>query len=241
MLPVQAERMTERKKSSIQSAITKIQSLFRTSAEKTDWIQVDFAPWNPKGAEVRTLFAQLKNAILLQRQIRFDYFSSAGKCGTRTVQPQKLIFRGQAWYSYGMYSQNEPENPADKEKSLADKKKNRMRFFKLNRMRNITVLNVPVLPDAFEGLSDETARTYDETGEIQFVCFTLEVSKSAVYRIMDEYCVESIEDTEDGTKIITLSLPEIYWLTYYLISFGTDLKFLRRKKYAIISLKKSGG
>lgn len=65
-------------------------------AEKTDWIQVDFAPWNPKGAEVRTLFAQLKNAILLQRQIRFDYFSSAGKCGTRTVQPQKLIFRGQA-------------------------------------------------------------------------------------------------------------------------------------------------
>ena len=67
--------------SSIQSAITKIQSLFRTSAEKTDWIQVDFAPWNPKGAEVRTLFAQLKNAILSQRQIRFDYFSSAGKCG----------------------------------------------------------------------------------------------------------------------------------------------------------------
>lgn len=101
-----------------------------------------------------------------------------------------------------MYSQNEPENPADKEKSLADKK-NRMRFFKLNRMRNITVLNVPVLPDAFEGLSDET-------GEIQFVRLTLKVSKSAVYRIMDEYSVESIEDTEDGTKIITLSLPEIY-------------------------------
>ena len=114
--------MTERKKSSIQSAITKIQSLFRTGAEKTDWIQVDFAPWNPKGAEVRTLFAQLKNAILSQRQIQFDYFSSAGKCGTRTVQPQKLIFRGQAWYLYGLSSQNEPENPADKEKSLADKK-----------------------------------------------------------------------------------------------------------------------
>ena len=176
--------MTERKKSSIQSAITKIQSLFRTSA---------------------------------------------GKCGTRTVQPQKLIFRGQAWYLYGMYSQNEPENPEDKEKSLADKK-NRMRFFKLNRMRNITVLNVPVLPDAFEGLSDETARTYDETGEIQFVRLTLEVSKSAVYRIMDEYCVESIEDTEDGTKIITLSLPEIYWLTYYLISFGTELEVLAPQK-----------
>ena len=195
--------------SSIQSAITKIQSLFRTGAEKTDWIQVDFAPWNPKGAEVRTLFAQLKNAILSQRQIRFDYFSSAGKCGTRTVQPQKLIFRGQAWYLYGLSSQNEPENPADKEKSLADKK-NRMRFFKLNRMRNITVLNVPVLPDAFEGLSDETAGTYDETGEIPFVRLTLKVSKSAAYRIMDEYSVESIEDTEDGAKIITLSLPEIY-------------------------------
>ena len=97
-------------------------------------------------------------------------------------------------------------------------------------MRNITVLNVPVLPDAFEGLSDETARTYDETGEIQFVCFTLEVSKSAVYRIMDEYCVESIEDTEDGTKIITLSLPEIYWLTYYLISFSTELEVLAPQK-----------
>lgn len=141
---------------------------------------------------------------------------------TRTVQPQKLIFRGQAWYLYGMYSQNEPENPADKEKSLADKK-NRMRFFKLNRMRNITVLNVPVLPDAFEGLSDET-------GEIQFVRLTLKVSKSAVYRIMDEYIVESIEDTEDGTKIITLSLPEIYWLTYYLISFGTELEVLAPQK-----------
>ena len=29
---------------------------------------------------------------------------------------------------------------------------------------------------------------------------------------MDEYSVESIEDTEDGAKIITLSLPEIYCL-----------------------------
>lgn len=90
-------------------------------------------------------------------------------------------------------------------------------------MRNITVLNVPVLPDAFEGLSDET-------GEIQFVRLTLKVSKSAVYRIMDEYSVESIEDTEDGTKIITLSLPEIYWLTYYLISFGTELEVLAPQK-----------
>lgn len=115
-------------------------------------------------------------------------------------------------------------------KSLWRIKKNRMRFFKLNRMRNITVLNVPVLPDAFEGLSDETAGTYDETGEIQFVRLTLKVSKSAVYRIMDEYSVESIEDTEDGTKIITLSLPEIYWLTYYLISFGTELEVLAPQK-----------
>ncbi|MGN0738724.1 MAG: helix-turn-helix transcriptional regulator [Treponema sp.] len=211
--------------SSANSAITKLKSIVKNDA---DWIQVDFAPWNPKSADIRILFSQLKDAILLRRQVKFDYFSSKGECSVRSVQPVKIVFRGQAWYLYGWCNQ-----------------KKQMRFFKLNRMRNLTVVQEAVQKELFKtGLQKNSASDgrHDEYSEykddIKLIPVTLKVSSEAIYRIMDEYRLDSIKDedtdidTAQGsggencgkTKIVTLFLPDVYWLKSYLISFGTELE-----------------
>lgn len=74
--------------------------------------------------------------------------------------------------------------------------------------------------------------------DIKMIPVTLKVSPEAIYKIMDEYRIDSIQDliqneAQDSskrncgkTKIITLSLPDVYWLKSYLISFGTELEVI---------------
>ena len=74
--------------------------------------------------------------------------------------------------------------------------------------------------------------------DIKMIPVTLKVLSEAICRIMDEYRIDSIQDltqneAQDSSKrncgnakIITLSLPDVYWLKSYLISFGTELEVI---------------
>lgn len=74
--------------------------------------------------------------------------------------------------------------------------------------------------------------------DIKMIPVTLKVLSEAICRIMDEYRIDSIQDLTQNeaqdsskrncgkTKIITLSLPDVYWLKSYLISFGTELEVI---------------
>ena len=74
--------------------------------------------------------------------------------------------------------------------------------------------------------------------DVQLIPVTLKVLSEAICRIMDEYRIDSIQDLTQNeaqdsskrncgkTKIITLSLPDVYWLKSYLISFSTELEVI---------------
>ena len=94
------------------------------SKENADWIKIDFAPWNFKNEEIRSLFTMIKSAILSKKQVEFSYYSSSGEFSVRKVDPWKIVFRGQGWYLYGFC-----------------KNRSEPRYFKLTRIQNFKMLS----------------------------------------------------------------------------------------------------
>lgn len=197
------------------TAASKLKAITKATA---DWIRIDFAPWNPKGVEIRELFSLLKNAVLTNRQVEFDYYSSRGECSRRTADPWKIVFRGQAWYLYGFcHSKKEP------------------RYFKLNRMQNTVVKKekVECSEADFVVEKDGVGHEYlgDSTEGMPQIKLKLWVSDKNVYRILDEFSVHKIMDAdENGYKILEMELPEMYWLKNWFLSFGSGLKILEPER-----------
>lgn len=204
---------TKAQNGSTQSAISKLKAL---TGSQTDWIGIDFEPWNSKGEEVQKLFTQLKTAIIERRQVRFDYFSMRGESKNRTVQPQKIIFKGQSWYLKANTI------PTGEE-----------RFFKLSRMRNLVVLTEHILMSAKtptakaeSGTATNTAEPYHSETQPKMIRATLLVPQTIMPMLLDEYVLDSVADNHDGTCTVTLSIPDLYWIDNYLLGLGDGTEVL---------------
>ncbi len=212
--------------STTQSAISKMHSLIGNIAptkanDKSNWIQIDFEPWSSKGTEVQELFLKLKSAILAENQVSFDYYSMHGESEGRSVQPWKLIFKNQAWYLYGWCN-----------------KANEERFFKLNRMRNLTLLSKPVVK--FCGQQSRPVQAKQETQAFKLIDVVLEADAQFLPTLLDEFKADSIEDSGNGKKCITLKMPDIPWVEHTLLGFADEItvlepEALRRKLKTRIS------
>jgi predicted DNA-binding transcriptional regulator YafY len=106
--------------------LSKLNSMFGNKGQ--DWIEVDFSYWN-SNEEDKQKFGQLKDAILSHRIIQFDYYNSYGQESHRTLEPGKLVFKGQAWYLYGYCRDKKDE-----------------RFFKISRIKSLQIDNVTFSP-----------------------------------------------------------------------------------------------
>lgn len=198
-----------------QSAISKMHSLIGNIAptkanDKSNWIQIDFEPWSSKGTEVQELFLKLKSAILAENQVSFDYYSMHGESEGRSVQPWKLIFKNQAWYLYGWCN-----------------KANEERFFKLNRMRNLTLLSKPVVK--FSGQQSQPVQVKQETQAFKLINVVLEADAQFLPTLLDEFKADSIEDSGNGKKCITLKMPDIPWVEHTLLGFADEITVLEPK------------
>lgn len=99
----------------------------------------------------------------------------------------------------------------------------------------LSMAEIPVYAEKGKG---ECSGYSEYKEDVQLIPVTLKVLSEAICRIMDEYRIDSIQDliqneAQDSskrncgkTKIITLSLPDVYWLKSYLISFGTELEVI---------------
>lgn len=198
-----------------QSAISKMHSLIGNIApskanDKSNWIQIDFEPWSSKGTEVQELFLKLKSAILAENQVSFDYYSMHGESEGRSVQPWKLIFKNQAWYLYGWCN-----------------KANEERFFKLNRMRNLSLLSKPVTH--FYKDQPHLEQLQQDAPTFKLLDIVLEVSAQALPALLDEFKADSIEDSGNGKKRITLKMPDIPWIEHTLLGFADEITVLEPK------------
>ncbi len=197
---------------STQSAVSKLRSLIGNIPEinvkdKSNWIQIDFEPWSSKGTEVQELFLKLKDAIFAEQQVSFDYYSMHGESEGRSVQPWKLIFKNQAWYLYSWCN-----------------KANEERYFKLNRMRNLTLLSKPVVK--FCGQQSQPVQAQQETQTFKLINVVLEADAQALPALLDEFKVDSVTDAPGGKKRITLKMPDIPWLEYTLLGYADEVTVL---------------
>lgn len=190
-----------------------ISKLKAITSANADWIKVDFATWNPEQNEIKETFKNLKWAILNRRQVNFDYFSGSSENSLRHVDPWKIIFRGQAWYLYSFC-----------------KNRNAPRYFKLSRIRNLLILKDEISVEEKDFPEEENKGNYGGDRITNFIQLKVRVADSEVYRILDEYKVDSIEEADDKTKILTLDVPDIYWIKSWILSFGSSMQVLEPEK-----------
>jgi len=182
--------------------LARLQSLF--AKQDNDWIEVDFSRWGNSHTD-KVKFETLKKGIINEQAVSFDYFSSSSETAGRKVYPLKLIFKSKSWYLQAFCLL-----------------KNDYRTFKINRMRNIDILN-----DTFDSKAFKPPKL--EESEFQMPCFInvkLQFAPQATYRIYDEFDEVDIRKNEDGSYIVSMSMPDDCWLYDYILSFGAFVEVL---------------
>ena len=176
----------------------------------TDWLEVDFAPWSPEGAEVRNLFSILRDSILKKRQISFDYFTGDGRSENRVVHPWKLVFRGQSWYLLGWCTSRKAE-----------------RFFKLTRMRNLvmTSKNASVSRNA---VTSRSAQIPEYSAPL--IKIKAKITQEKISYLMDSFICTEIKAQKNGYVNVIFTAPDTPWLYEILLSFGAQIKILSPSK-----------
>ncbi len=187
----------------LDKVLSKLSGLFQKS--DVSWIDVDLSSWG-NGEREKEFFSLLKNAILEQRIIRFTYFSAAGEKSDRTVEPVRLLYKDKAWYLQGYCLQR-----------MA------CRTFKIARMADVTVTGQSCNHQkdwntAMQPREKESAQ--------QTVNLKLKVLPEGAYRVYEDFSEKEITKLNDGSFLVTVSMPGGEWLYPYLFSFGTALEVL---------------
>ena len=173
-----------------------------------DWIDVDFSRWGSSAESENRLFRQLKQSILENREITFDYYNSAGDSGKRNVYPYKLVYKAKAWYLYAFcLSRNEN------------------RLFRLSRIKNLMMTEVQ-----FERKTDIQYHSVfpmpEEIGNL--IDLELEFALDVGFRLFDTLDDTAIMKHENGYTV-KITLPENNWLYDFLMSFGDKVTIIRPK------------
>ena len=190
-------------------AAEKISGLVATD---TDWLEVDFSPWSPEGSEVRQLFGTLRECILKKRQVAFDYFRGDGKTEHRTIHPWKLIYKGQAWYLQGWCTTRNAE-----------------RFFKLTRMRNISMSGRIATITKQSVSQNKATSAQQENYKAPLIQIKAKVSSHKISYLLDTFICSEVITHKDGSITATFTAPDVDWLCDMLLGFGPDLKILSPK------------
>lgn len=183
--------------------LTHLNGLFRRQA--ADWIDVDFSPWGG-GAAARALFPRLKDAILERRLVSFDYFTSGGTAGRRTVEPYRLCFKGMNWYLQGWCLTRRD-----------------FRVFRLSRIRRLSEEERTFLPRPAPPPLEEDGPAEPP---LPVRAVTLRFAPELAFRVYDIFPPEEIAPEPDGGLLVRTRWPEGEWGVSFLLSFGGAVEVL---------------
>lgn len=186
----------------VEPVLTKLAALF--GKNRSSWIDVDFSNWGG-GLQEREKFILLKDTILHSQLITFQYYSSMGEKTSRTVEPLKLLFKGQGWYLYGFCRIRQD-----------------YRIFKISRMKNLKAVDEifdRAIPDT---VLSETEQIYQPNMRT----LKLKIDASMAYRVYDEFNDGNVIQNEDGSFLVTLDFPQGEWMYGLLLSFGETAEVL---------------
>lgn len=187
--------------------LNKLNTLF--GVKQFDWIEVDFSNWN-RNEEEKQKFHELKEAILNLNVICFHYYNSYGQASQRTVEPYKMIFRGQAWYLYG-YCRGKMD----------------FRYFKTTRIRELLVQkeHYNYHPQNASSNEEPPNPSANQTVEVK-----LKIDAEFGYRVYDEFPIEAISQFPDGSFLIQATMTTGNWLMGYLMSYEDHIEILQPKE-----------
>ena len=189
----------------VEPVLKRLSTIF--NKESTNWIDVDFTQWGSDDSE-KEKFNIIKTAILSTKIVSFNYFSSYGEKTLRTVEPLKLVFKGQGWYLYGFC-----------------KLKSEFRIFKITRIRNINSLNETFKRDIPINIWGDGDKSYKN----KMVTLILKIDERMAYRIYDEFDQENIVKNPDGSFNVTTTFPEGDWIYGYVMSYGEYAEVIEPK------------
>lgn len=173
----------------------------------TDWIDVDFSRWGSVAENENRMFQQLKQAILENRELTFDYHNSTGESSKRSVYPYKLVYKDRAWYLYAFcLSRNEN------------------RLFRLSRIKKLTLTETHFERKPGICQYHSVFPTPEEIGDL--IDLELEFTLDVGYRLFDTLDDAAITKHENGYTV-KLTLPENNWLYDFLMSFGDKVTIIQ--------------
>lgn len=179
--------------------LEKLGGIFRK--ETVNWVDIDFSGW--EGRQEREWFPLLKEAVLQNRVIQFDYFGSTGEQSKRAAEPLRLVFKGRGWYLYAYCRTRGAE-----------------RLFKLTRMKNLLVTQ-----ERFERTAPDKL-PFSESYPHKMFRLKLRLDASCAFRVYDEFPPEQITRCPDGSFLATAEFPPGDWIFGYLLTFGDAVSVL---------------
>lgn len=187
----------------LDTVLEKLGGLFKSSTP--DWISIDFSPWgaNPNAYNK---FVDIKKAILKCLVIKIDYINAQNIKSTRLIEPLRLDFKSQAWYLWGWCRQRKD-----------------FRSFRISRIKRVQIIDE--IFDRGKCQRQIAAVSHPESNNGYVHC-VLEFTKSALYRLYDDYDDDMLQDNGNGTYTLEVDFPEDDWVYGYILSFETYVKVI---------------
>ena len=147
----------------------------------------------------RATFRTVKEAVEVERLLRFSYTNNKLEQTTREVEPMTLAFRWRSWYLFAWCTL-----------------KGDYRLFRVSRMRE-----TEILPRRFRRRSG----TFEEFADrhvagSQGLELTLDFDPAMAVVVREYYPEDACKELPDGTLRVTTCMPEDGWLYGYILSFG---------------------
>lgn len=180
--------------------LSKMRGMF--DKEPESWIEIDYSDWSGMQAD---MFAHLKTAIFQRRIITFDYYNSTGEKCSRSVEPDKLYFKHQAWYLKAFCF-----------------KRQAYRMFKLVRMKNLMITDKMFQPHDINDQAIAPEATAEKI--LEDIELTLWISPSRSFRVYDEFREDQIQCQQDGSYLVYVRYPPGEWVYSFILSFGEHME-----------------
>ena len=180
--------------------IEKIGSVFKNS-QAHDWIEVNFESWSSKVNE-QNRFSIIRDAIIKNQVITFDYINASGNKSTRSAEPGKLIFNANTWYliAYCLL-------------------RNSHRMFRLSRIKNVQDTNQKFI-------KREMQEHEEEVHKAPLIFLKLRCNEVVLNRLYDVFDSDYITNNNDGSYDLAVTIHEDEWVYGYILSLGRSVEVL---------------
>lgn len=218
--------------------LSQLSGLFKK--EPADWLEVDFESWGSVPGE-KELFELCREAVLKHRLLTMEYCNSSGERVLRSVEPERLCFKGGNWYL-----------------SAYCRMRQDFRLFRLNRIAGLSMEEEAFLPRERpnaerqsgacvgdpgrkawrqetvrenavepEGLGRRSSGWNDSWQPEEKISLELLFSEKAAYQVMDIFVPAQIERLHGGGFLVKAVYPPGRWVFNFLLSFGAEMEILK--------------